>query len=51
MKPVTLVSTVVKQRRPARHPLRAKHAVQHDETRHDADQTDGDTQLGEGGNR
>ena len=52
MKPVTLVSTVVARTTPStRHSLRAKHAVQHDEARHDADQADGNMQLDEGGNR
>jgi hypothetical protein len=38
MKPVTLEhGSDEEQRRPPRHPLRAKHAVQHDEARHDAD--------------
>ena len=53
MKPVTPESTVV-TRNSAVHPgilCAPSMPYKHDEARHDADQADGNMQLGEGGNR
>ena len=53
MNPVTLVSTVVARNSAVQPGIRcdAQHAVQYDEAGDDADQADGDVQLGEGSNR